>query len=125
MQHIFFQHYVVTTLCVSIFASTLLLVPGQTAAATTVTNSVSVSASGGTSEASVTTVVNGETVESWATSTKDDISYDSAYTTAAPAAANTTVTTDAQSSTADLAAFQTLLERLEVLIQLYASLHHS
>jgi len=95
-----------------------------TLAKTTVSNTVHVSANSsegtGVSHASVTTVVNGEVVESWSATSTDPITYHSSMTHAGTAAAevSTTATTDEPDPTI----LRQLIAQLQALIALYVTL---
>ena len=93
-----------------------LLVPfASTSAGTTVSNSVSVSASGsGESHASVTTVINGEVVEDWSTSSSEPIEYSQTHVST-----SSEVNTEIQTSDQQLKA---MIAQLEAIISFYVSL---
>lgn len=88
-------------------------------AETSVINSVRVSANG-TSEnhASVHTVINGEVVEDWSTTTEDPIEYTSAVVTA-----TSTPLSSSQDTTNDH--LKAVIAQLQALISLYVSLLNS
>lgn len=91
---------------------------------TTITNSVRVTSdsSGGTqsNQASVSTVVNGKTVESWSASSTDDISYTKTINTPSDNNSTTLITTTTK---ADREALLALIRRLQTLISLYVKLN--
>lgn len=119
------QRLLITKQDILLILSCFLLLPQLTFAETTVTNTVSVSADGnGNSQAAVTTVVNGEIVEDWSDTSSSTITYSSTYT--ADGAANyTEVTTDpAVDAEAKRMLLETLIARLQALIQLYVTLNH-
>jgi hypothetical protein len=96
-------------------------------AATSVTNSVNVSAnsSGGKQEnhASVKTVINGKTIESWTSTSSEAITYKHTVTTP-------TVTTTVESNVdsvvvePDRTVLVMLIKRLQALIELYVTLYN-
>lgn len=85
------------------------------AATATVSNNISVSASGGESNTSVRTIINGETVEDISISSQDPITYTSIVT-------STTSTTTATSSAAEIEQLRALISQLQILLTLYEKL---
>ena len=110
---------------IAVFIISLIVVQPTYAGNTTVTNSVSVSAnsSGGKQEnhASVTTIVNGKTVESWSASSSDDISYEHTENINENDSSLTTISTTAK--TANHETLLALIKQLQVLISLYVKLN--
>ncbi|MCA9358991.1 hypothetical protein KC926_02175 [Candidatus Kaiserbacteria bacterium] len=98
----------------------LIINPTFTQAETVVTNSVNISAnsSGGQSHASVQTIINGEVVENWSTTSSEAIYYSSNFQTSTTSTQHST-TTQRELTNEQL---KTLIKRLEVLISLYVSL---
>lgn len=92
-------------------------------AKTTINNSVNVSAnsSGGTSvsQASVTTIVDGEIVESWSVTSTDPISYEHTVISASSTNAHAALYADTKS---DQTILRQLIKQLQALIALYVTL---
>lgn len=119
------QRLLITKQYLLLILSCFLLLPLFTFAETTVTNTVSVSADGNSNnQAAVTTVVNGEIVEDWSDTSSSTITHSSTYT-AAVVTNHTEVTADqAVDTEAKRLLLETLIARLQALIQLYVTLNH-
>lgn len=88
-------------------------------AETVISNSISVSADNGTSQATVQTVVNGETIVDWTETSSSSISYSETTVDPSNSITNTTETADASVERAQL---EMLLKQLQKLISLYVTL---
>ncbi len=97
-----------------LFVACAVVLPAEASTASTVTNSVSVNAHGGGSQATIRTVVDGEIVED-KTITGDNVTYTSQHETET-GSVRTTVATHTDTDTERL---RTLLTQLQALIELY------
>jgi len=115
-QHAFLFIYWVLLI---LFLGCLLLPTNTASAETTVTNSVQViSNSSGNSEsqASVTTIINGEVVEDWSATSTEPILYSSTYTSEDVSTKETPLPTSNRDQ------LEAMIAQLEAIISLYVSL---
>lgn len=114
------QQKVPLVICLVVVSVLLTALPNTTSAETNITNSVTVTADGGASESRVSTrtVLNGEVVTDWSTTTSGSISHYEVIQHPSPSA-STTATTLTQT---DRERLQSLLAQLQVLIALYVTL---
>lgn len=103
----------------SLLLAAILLFPMTLQAETVISNSISVSADNGTSQATVQTVVNGETIVDWTETSSSSISYSETTVDPSNSITNTTETADASVERAQL---EMLLKQLQKLISLYVTL---
>lgn len=105
-----------THLLIAALCGVGLLLPLLGNAETTVRNSVKVSADGGSSQASVRTIVDGVVVTDWSASSTEPISYSEQQTyPSSETTAKSSVATEA-------AQLEALLTQLQILISLYVTL---
>ncbi len=98
----------------------LLTAHSSVEAETNVTQSVSVSANGGESHASVKTVINGEVVEDWSATSNEPIEYSQTISTT-NATTTTEISTNPTQQKTD-AQLKEIISQLQALIAFYVSL---